>query len=112
MVTAFFYSLKGSLTSRRERVIPRMNFKTILLLALPATLTAFSSSTRAQFVAAEHVKVPCFAIGGINLQNLDEVLKAGARTICVVSAILNADNVAAACRGFAERMERAVPRIP
>ena len=55
--------------------------------------------------AAEHVKVPWFAIGGINLQNLDEVLAAGARRICVVSAILDAENVAKACAEFRRRLE-------
>jgi thiamine-phosphate pyrophosphorylase len=54
--------------------------------------------------AAANVKVPWFAIGGINLKNLDEVLAAGARRICVVSAILNAVDVAAACREFRERL--------
>ncbi len=56
--------------------------------------------------AAENVKMPWFAIGGINLQNLDEVLAAGARRICVVSAILNASDVAAACREFRRRLDR------
>ncbi len=50
--------------------------------------------------AAANVRVPWFAIGGINLQNLDAVLTAGARRVCVVSAILNADDVAAECRKF------------
>ncbi len=50
--------------------------------------------------AAAHVPLPWFAIGGINLQNLDEVLAAGARRICVVSAILNAPDAAMACRKF------------
>jgi thiamine-phosphate pyrophosphorylase len=50
--------------------------------------------------AAQNVKVPWFAIGGINLQNLDEVVAAGARRICVVSAILNAPDLAAACQEF------------
>jgi thiamine-phosphate pyrophosphorylase len=50
--------------------------------------------------AAAKVSLPWFAIGGINLQNLDEVLAAGARRICVVSAILNAPDVAKACRQF------------
>ena len=50
--------------------------------------------------AAENLKVPWFAIGGINLQNLDEVLAAGAKRICVVSAILNAPDVAKACGEF------------
>lgn len=54
--------------------------------------------------AAANVKVPWFAIGGINLQNLDAVLAGGARSICVVSAILNAENIAAACAEFRRRL--------
>lgn len=54
--------------------------------------------------AASHVASPWFAIGGINLQNLDEVLAAGATRVCVVSAILNAENVTAACRKFKDRL--------
>ncbi len=45
-----------------------------------------------------------FAIGGITLQNLDEILAAGARRVCVVSAILNAPDVAGACRQFKDRL--------
>ena len=51
--------------------------------------------------AAANVRIPWFAIGGINLSNLDDILAAGATRICVVSAILNAPDVAAACREFA-----------
>jgi thiamine-phosphate pyrophosphorylase len=54
--------------------------------------------------AAAHVTVPWFVIGGINLQTLEEVLAAGARNICVVSAILNAPDVARACREFRDRL--------
>ena len=54
--------------------------------------------------AAAHVRVPWFAIGGINLGNLDDVLAAGAQRICVVSAILNEDDLAAACRRFKDRL--------
>jgi thiamine-phosphate pyrophosphorylase len=50
--------------------------------------------------AAAHVTVPWFAIGGINLNMLDDVLAAGARRICVVSAILSAPDVAAECRKY------------
>jgi thiamine-phosphate pyrophosphorylase len=57
--------------------------------------------------AAAHVPIPWFAIGGITLQNLDQVLAAGARRVCVVSAILNADDVAGACRSFKERLSAA-----
>jgi thiamine-phosphate pyrophosphorylase len=54
--------------------------------------------------AAENVNIPWFAIGGITLGNLDDVLAAGARRICVVSAILNAQNVAKACAEFRQRL--------
>jgi thiamine-phosphate pyrophosphorylase len=54
--------------------------------------------------AAAKVNIPWFAIGGINLNNLDEVLAAGARRICVVSAILNADDVAKTCAEFRRRL--------
>jgi len=56
--------------------------------------------------AAANVTLPWFAIGGINLDTLDSVLAAGARRICVVSAILNAPDIAAACRSFRERVEQ------
>lgn len=55
--------------------------------------------------AAGHVTVPWFVIGGINLQTLDQVLDAGARRICVVSAILNVDDIAAECQKFRRRLE-------
>ena len=57
--------------------------------------------------AAANVTVPWFAIGGITLKNLDEVLAAGAQRICVVSAILNAPDIAKACRIFKNRLPSA-----
>lgn len=54
--------------------------------------------------AAAHVQVPWFAIGGINLQTIDAVLEAGAKRICVVSAILNAPDVAKACLEFRKKL--------
>ena len=54
--------------------------------------------------AAMNVNVPWFAIGGINLQTLEAVLAAGAQRICVVSAILNAPDVARACSEFRNRL--------
>lgn len=54
--------------------------------------------------AAAHTTVPWFAIGGVNLQTLDAVLAAGATRICVVSAILNAPDIARACAEFRERL--------
>jgi thiamine-phosphate pyrophosphorylase len=54
--------------------------------------------------AADNVTVPWFAIGGINLQNIADVLAAGATRICVVSAILNATDVAKACAEFKRKL--------
>jgi thiamine-phosphate pyrophosphorylase len=54
--------------------------------------------------AAANVNIPWFAIGGINLRTLDEVLAAGARRICVISAILNSTDVMKACLKFKNRL--------
>ncbi len=50
------------------------------------------------------VTIPWFAIGGITLRNLNDVLAAGATRICVVSAILNATDVMRACSEFRHRL--------
>jgi thiamine-phosphate pyrophosphorylase len=52
---------------------------------------------------------PWFAIGGIDLENLDQVLDAGARRVVVVRAITEAADPAAAARQFATRLSQAVP---
>jgi thiamine-phosphate pyrophosphorylase len=54
--------------------------------------------------AAANMKLPWFAIGGINLKTIDAVLAAGAQRICVVSAILNAPDIAKACAEFRRRL--------
>jgi thiamine-phosphate pyrophosphorylase len=56
--------------------------------------------------AAANLTVPWFAIGGINLQNVPEVLAAGATRICVVAAILNAKDIAGECRKFVQALPR------
>lgn len=60
--------------------------------------------------AAANIAVPWFAIGGITLVNLDALLEAGARRICVVSAILNADDITRACAEFRRQLDRLVAR--
>jgi thiamine-phosphate pyrophosphorylase len=57
--------------------------------------------------AAANVHIPWFAIGGITLENLDQVLAAGATRICVVGAILNAPDITEACRRFKDRLPSA-----
>tara|TARA_B100000902_G_scaffold349748_1_gene358538 strand:- start:708 stop:1358 length:651 start_codon:yes stop_codon:yes gene_type:complete len=54
--------------------------------------------------ASKNIDRPWFAIGGIDLDNLNDVIAAGARRVCVVSAILLAQDVTDACRTFKERL--------
>jgi thiamine-phosphate pyrophosphorylase len=54
--------------------------------------------------AKEHIKIPWFAIGGVNLKTLDAVLEAGASRVCVVSDILNAPDISKACKAFGDRL--------
>jgi len=55
--------------------------------------------------AAKNVKAPWFAIGGIHSKNLDDVLAAGAKRVCIVSAILNATDIPRTCADFRKRLK-------
>ena len=55
---------------------------------------------------AGRVTVPFFAIGGITPANVEQVLEAGATRVAVVSAILQAPDVAKAAEAFKKRLER------
>jgi thiamine-phosphate pyrophosphorylase len=61
--------------------------------------------------AAQHAPLPFYAIGGIDLSNAPEVVEAGARRLCVVRAIRDSDDPAAAAaqlrRAFADLGEEA-----
>ena len=59
--------------------------------------------------ASLRVDRPWFAIGGIDLSNLDEVVNAGARRVVVVRAITDADDPGAAASEFARRLRAGVP---
>ncbi len=52
---------------------------------------------------------PWYAIGGIDLGNLEEVLAAGARRVVVVRALTDAADPAAAAAEFARRLAVALP---
>lgn len=49
---------------------------------------------------SENIKIPAFAIGGIDLENVGEVVKSGAGRIAVVRAIINSDNPQKAAEEF------------
>jgi len=52
----------------------------------------------------DQIDLPIFAVGGINLENLSELLEIGIRRVAVASAILQADDIAAAAAEFKERL--------
>ena len=51
------------------------------------------------------IKIPFVAIGGINLENIDDVVKAGAKSAAVISAIITKDDVEEECRKFINRLK-------
>jgi thiamine-phosphate pyrophosphorylase len=76
-------------------------------------VTAFATPTKDDAVAgglellraaATALALPWFAIGGIDLANLDEVLARGARRVVVVRAITEAEDPGAAAAEFSRRL--------
>jgi thiamine-phosphate pyrophosphorylase len=57
--------------------------------------------------ASRVASLPWFAIGGIDTENVAEVVEAGARRICVVRAIKDADDPADAARALVGPVEAA-----
>lgn len=57
--------------------------------------------------ASEHARVPWFAIGGIDIENVADVVAAGAERIAVVRAIGDASDPEAAARGLREAVTAA-----
>ncbi|MFB0547154.1 MAG: thiamine phosphate synthase [Anaerolineae bacterium] len=55
----------------------------------------------------EAVHVPVIAIGGINTANAGAVITAGAAGVAVISAVVAADDIAAAARQLRDAVERA-----
>ncbi|HVM60611.1 MAG TPA: thiamine phosphate synthase [Verrucomicrobiae bacterium] len=58
---------------------------------------------------AAQVKIPFFAIGGITLDNIGQVMEAGATRVAVVSAILKASDVTEASAKFKKRLKGVKP---
>lgn len=53
----------------------------------------------------EAVNIPIVAIGGINENNLEEVLKAGVDGVAVISAVVSAPDITEACRKLKNKIE-------
>ncbi|HIC94918.1 MAG TPA: thiamine phosphate synthase [Anaerolineae bacterium] len=56
---------------------------------------------------AEAVRIPVIAIGGINEDNVGEVIRAGADGVAVISAVVAAPDIAEAARRLRQRIEEA-----
>jgi len=51
------------------------------------------------------VKIPIVAIGGINEENLDEVINAGAENVAMISAIVTKEDIAGAVKRIMKKFE-------
>jgi len=56
----------------------------------------------------EKIKIPFVAIGGINQETLDNVLKAGAKSVAIISALITKNNVEEEAKRLIERIRRGV----
>jgi thiamine-phosphate pyrophosphorylase len=52
------------------------------------------------------VKIPVAAIGGISASNINEVIEAGADSVCVISAVLDKPDIGRAARDMIERINK------
>lgn len=75
----------------------------------------FPTATKPQSIALtpsiirkikDKVKIPFVAVGGINLDNLDQVLTCGAQRVAVCRAIITAKDVSATTKEFRQRLYR------
>ncbi|HZS30547.1 MAG TPA: thiamine phosphate synthase [Gaiellaceae bacterium] len=78
----------------------------VTAFATPTKEDAVAGGLELVRVAAEKLTVPWFAIGGIDLSNVAEVVAAGAPGVAVVRAIRDAEDPEAAARAFREVLDR------
>jgi thiamine-phosphate pyrophosphorylase len=58
---------------------------------------------------ADEISLPAFAIGGITLENLDEVLASGVKRVAVSGAIAKTDKPGEVARAFVKQIKSIVP---
>lgn len=80
----------------------------------PSSTKAFASFAPAGFLSdvAREIALPAFAIGGITLDRLDDVVGLGIRRVAVASAVTEAADPAAAAAAFSERLARIPQAVP
>lgn len=79
----------------------------------------FPTKTKDYFFGTKDIKEvlriarkPVFFIGGINLSNLDEILKEGAKNIAVIRGIIQAEDIIGSTRNFKDRLIREKKKVP
>ena len=72
----------------------------------PTTTKPDSTPLKTEIIAKikDRVKTPFVAVGGINLNNLEQVLTSGAQRVAVCRAIIEALDVSAATKEFKQRL--------
>lgn len=68
----------------------------------------FSIGTNIISEVASAVKKPLIAIGGININNLSEILKKGARNVAVISAVVSAEDIKNETEKLVKRINRSI----
>jgi thiamine-phosphate pyrophosphorylase len=56
--------------------------------------------------AKEHVRIPIFGLGGIKLENIQEVMKAGADGVAMISGIFAADDIRKASQDVLDALQK------
>lgn len=64
----------------------------------PVTLTYLKE-------VVNEIQIPYVPIGGIKLHNVDEVLDAGGKCVCVVSEVVGSSDVKGTCEAFIEKIK-------
>jgi thiamine-phosphate pyrophosphorylase len=55
--------------------------------------------------AKKYLKIPFFPIGGINLENIDQIFHAGSKRVAVGSAVVSANDVKTATRNLLQKIQ-------
>jgi thiamine-phosphate pyrophosphorylase len=55
--------------------------------------------------AQKYLKIPFFPIGGINLENIDQIFHAGSKRVAVGSAVISANDVKTATRNLLQKIQ-------
>ncbi len=58
--------------------------------------------------ARDSLKIPFFPIGGIDLENLDQIIQAGSKRIAVISAVVLSDDVKSSAAKLLEKLQSSI----